>query len=304
MPTLTITTAPKMAATILPFRTGDLRSLELSHGRYVVRPAITSDEIDAALRLRFAIFNVELGEGLAKSFANGKDEDVFDRQCEQVIVIDRTLKQIVGTCRLRTYDQAKSHSGFYSSARFNLSTLPNRLLENAVEFGRTCIARGHRNKNSFRLLWRFLMGYSIQTQKQYLFGCCSLKSQDPLAGGSLYEWLREAGYTHDEFRVIPRPGSKCIFYKTAQKSSKVNLPSPLYTYLKRGAKICGLPALDRDFRTIDFFTLLDLQQSPVERPQGDMMGGSLRSTVRSAPNLLAERSTPTSHPSQKVHSTW
>ena len=79
MSTPTLTTAPKMEATILPFRTGDLRSLELSHGRYVVRPAITWDEIDAALRLRFAIFNVELGEGVAKSFANGKDEDVFDR---------------------------------------------------------------------------------------------------------------------------------------------------------------------------------------------------------------------------------
>jgi len=27
-----------------------------------------------------------------------------------------------------------------------------------------------------------------------------------------------------------------------------------------GAKICGPPALDREFKTIDFLTLLDLEQ--------------------------------------------
>ena len=33
-------------------------------------------------------------------------------------------------------------------------------------------------------------------------------------------------------------------------------------YLSLGAKICGAPALDREFRTIDFLTLLDLQALP------------------------------------------
>jgi putative hemolysin len=30
-----------------------------------------------------------------------------------------------------------------------------------------------------------------------------------------------------------------------------------------GAKICGPPALDRQFKTIDFLTLLDLRALPV-----------------------------------------
>jgi putative hemolysin len=38
------------------------------------------------------------------------------------------------------------------------------------------------------------------------------------------------------------------------------LPSTLHTYLKLGAKICGMPAIDREFRTIDFFTILDLHE--------------------------------------------
>jgi putative hemolysin len=37
------------------------------------------------------------------------------------------------------------------------------------------------------------------------------------------------------------------------------VPKLLRTYLSLGAKICGPPALDRDFQTIDFLTLLDLE---------------------------------------------
>jgi putative hemolysin len=34
---------------------------------------------------------------------------------------------------------------------------------------------------------------------------------------------------------------------------------PLRTYLTVGAKICGPPAIDREFKTIDFLTLMDLK---------------------------------------------
>jgi putative hemolysin len=33
----------------------------------------------------------------------------------------------------------------------------------------------------------------------------------------------------------------------------------LRAYLAIGARICGPPAIDREFRTIDFLTMLDLQ---------------------------------------------
>ena len=37
------------------------------------------------------------------------------------------------------------------------------------------------------------------------------------------------------------------------------IPKLLRAYLTLGAKICGPPALDREFKTIDFLTLLDLE---------------------------------------------
>jgi putative hemolysin len=40
------------------------------------------------------------------------------------------------------------------------------------------------------------------------------------------------------------------------------VPKLLRAYLSIGAKICGSPALDQDFKTIDFLTLLDLRSLP------------------------------------------
>jgi putative hemolysin len=40
---------------------------------------------------------------------------------------------------------------------------------------------------------------------------------------------------------------------------QVRVPKLLKTYLAIGARICGPPAWDREFGTIDFLTLLDLK---------------------------------------------
>jgi putative hemolysin len=52
--------------------------LEIREERYSVRFAQTHEELSAALKLRFEIFNLELREGLDESFQTGRDEDEFD----------------------------------------------------------------------------------------------------------------------------------------------------------------------------------------------------------------------------------
>ena len=42
-------------------RVSERTSIEIAGGRYVVRLAETIGEIDAALKLRFEVFNLELG---------------------------------------------------------------------------------------------------------------------------------------------------------------------------------------------------------------------------------------------------
>ena len=76
--------------------------------RYSLRFAGTREEVEAALRLRFEVFNLELCEGFAESFFTGLDEDEFDRVCEHLIVLDEAGGKVVGIHRLQIKQMEKS----------------------------------------------------------------------------------------------------------------------------------------------------------------------------------------------------
>ena len=46
------------------------------------------------------------------------------------------------------------------------------------------------------------------------------------------------------------------------------IPRLLSAYLALGARICGAPAIDREFRTIDFLTWLDIEAPALRALQG------------------------------------
>ena len=235
-------------------------SFEIAEGRYVVRFARTREEIDAALRLRFEVFNLELGEGLAGSFATGRDADEFDEVCHHLIVVDANDDRVVGTYRCQTGETAAAR-GFYSAGEFDLSRLPASVLLDAVELGRACVAQPHRNMHVLFLLWKGLAAYVAASRKRYLFGCCSLTSQDEAEGRRTFEFLKQHGHLHPAFRVTPRAGLECRGDSLMTNAAAgVRIPKLFNTYLRFGARVCGPPAIDRLFKTIDFFVLFDVQE--------------------------------------------
>ena len=236
-------------------------------GRYVVRLAKTIEEIDAALKLRFEVFNLELGEGLDSSFRTGRDRDEFDSSCDHLIVTNQTNGNVVGTYRLRTIEVAKHADGFYSAGEFDLNYLPQGVLNQALEVGRACIAQSHRNKQVLFLLWKGLARYVQARQKRFLFGCCSLTSQEPGDGNQLWNQLINGGHMHPTFFVPPKSGCECS--AIPGPSSEVEIPKLFRMYLSIGAKVCSPPAIDRVFKTIDFLVFFDIdaalpQKSEVE----------------------------------------
>lgn len=234
--------------------------VEIDGGRYLVRFARTSAEIDAALRLRFEVFNLELGEGLADSFATGRDRDEFDAVCHHLIVIDTEEDRIVGTYRCQTGEMAAAR-GFYSAGEFDLSGLSAAVLLDAVELGRACVARTHRDAQVLFLLWKGLAAYVAAQQKRYLFGCCSLTSQDEREGVRVFEMLKQGGHLHPTLRVLPLAGLACRRGGlTDAEAAAVKLPKLFGTYLRFGARVCGPPAIDRLFKTIDFLVLFDVEE--------------------------------------------
>ncbi|HSE26133.1 MAG TPA: GNAT family N-acyltransferase [Pyrinomonadaceae bacterium] len=237
-------------------RVSEETPLEIASGRYVVRLAETIEEIDAALKLRFEVFNLELGEGLDSSFRTGRDHDEFDGSCDHLIVTDQTNGNVVGTYRLMTIEMAKHVGGFYSASEFDLNYLPQEVLNQALELGRACIAQSHRNRQVLFLLWKGLAQYVQARRKRFLFGCCSLTSQDPKDGNQLHDQLINGGRMHPTFFVPTRSGYECP--SVTSRSSEVEIPKLFRMYLSIGAKVCSPPAIDRVFKTIDFLVLFDI----------------------------------------------
>jgi putative hemolysin len=118
------------------------------------------------------------------------------------------------------------------------------------------------------LLWKGIAAYVAHNQKRYLFGCCSLTSQDPGEGSRVFDYLEANGHLHKQFSVSPETGLECVYSARASKSrlpwlaegcsSEVVLPKLFKIYLRFGAKVCGPPAIDREFKTIDFLVIFDV----------------------------------------------
>ncbi|MBZ0115342.1 MAG: GNAT family N-acetyltransferase, partial [Thermoanaerobaculia bacterium] len=61
---------------------------EIVDGRYALRFARNDEELNALLRLRFEVFNLEMNEGLEGSFETQLDRDDFDAVCHHLIVVN------------------------------------------------------------------------------------------------------------------------------------------------------------------------------------------------------------------------
>lgn len=231
---------------------------------YELALAENIDEVRAAQRLRFEVFNLELHEGLAEAFVTGLDADDFDEVCDHLLVRDRETNAVVGTYRLQTGRSAAVQRGYYSEQEFDFHPFePWR--DQLVELGRACVAAGHRNIVVLNLLWRGIARYAQSHGARYLTGCSSLTTQDEAAALATYRSLAASHLVESSWQTSPKPGWRC----TARNGQPVALPVPklLRAYLALGAKICGEPAIDRNFRTVDFLTWIDLQALPVRTLQ-------------------------------------
>ena len=222
---------------------------------YRLRLAETPDDIKAAQALRFLVFNVELSERLSHSLFSCLDIDEFDAVCDHLLVEDSRTGTIVGTYRLQTGICAREHFGYYSAREFDFTPF-EAMRDSMLELGRACIHHDHRSFAVLSLLWRGIAEYSRQHATRYLIGCSSLTSQDCGIGAAT--WQRLSGHlAPPQWRTDPLPACACALDAPAAHAPRT--PKLLATYLSLGAMMCGPPAIDRAFGTIDFLTLVDLQ---------------------------------------------
>ena len=234
----------------------------------MARLAGSEDEVRRAQQLRFEVFNLELGEGLAESYATGLDIDPFDEFCDHLIVEELATNEVVGTYRLQTGQLAAVNLGYYSEREFDFGPYEPFRCE-TIELGRACVHVDHRNFNLLHLLWRGIARYAVERNARHLIGCSSISSQDPADGIAVYQRLQPYLVAHElqtypraEFRIVTGGHAGWFPEESTAPASGDASSRLLRAYLAIGARICGPPAIDRDFGTIDFLTLLDLEALP------------------------------------------
>jgi putative hemolysin len=259
--------ATTVPAFTLPLETIRPR-IDANVGRYRLRLAESIEDREAACRLRFSVFNIEMGEGLEGSYQTGLDTDQFDHFCDHLLVEDKMqgdqASRVIGTYRMQSGTTAGYNLGYYSEQEFNFAPY-EPLRPGILELGRASIHREHRTPEVLTLLWRGIAQYANDMELRYLIGCSSIPSKNPTEGWELYRQL-EHYRVSPEFETLTNPAYACVADQGAREllepnaaPTPVKVPKLLKTYLTIGARIAAPPAWDREFGTIDFLTLLDLK---------------------------------------------
>jgi putative hemolysin len=239
--------------------TQDCERLTTSTPLFRLSLAQNIDDLTACQRLRYQVFNCELGEGFADSHATGLDRDGFDVICDHLMVHDSTTGILVGTYRMQTGYRALGNIGYYSSQLFDLTPF-EPIRGEVLELGRACVHQDYRTSTALSLLWKGIASYATLCNARYLIGCSSLSSQDQNEGLALYHSLRHKYLVEPALRTEPHPASRC--QQTRELVAPPRTPRLFRAYLEVSGRLCGPPAIDPVFRTIDFLTLVDLHRIP------------------------------------------
>lgn len=232
--------------------------IHIETNSYIVKTAETTSELLDLLRLRFEVFL----EGKRKIIPIDFDE--YDLLADHLMIIDKKSGKPVGTYRLIS---SKFSNKFYSESEFYIDKIKN-LNINLLEMGRAAIKKEHRNGITIALLWKGISEYVKKTQAKYLFGCSSVYTTEPVEIAYIYLYLKENYFINNLFcsaktnYQVPNLNKYIEFLKNTKVdlSYASNLiPSLLKSYLNAGAFICSEPALDKEFRCVDFITLLDTE---------------------------------------------
>jgi putative hemolysin len=240
-------------------------SFLFERGHYIVKTAENAQELEECLKLRFEVFHREYMEKKRKT---GVDVDGLDLACDHLVIRDKRSGKVIGTYRLNS---SLFTNTFYSANEFNM----DRLLEipgNKLELGRACIDKEYRTGVIITLLWRGIAEYIQRTDTKVLFGCGSIKTMDPLEIGCVTKYLIEEKALTYEYDVTPtkkfkvKPLDRVLEYLESnpfqydKDAIAKSLPALFSSYIGAGAKICGEPALDREFRCIDFLTVMRMEE--------------------------------------------
>lgn len=220
------------------------------------------DEVREAQRLRYEVFATEMGARLKATIA-GHDTDIFDDFCEHLLVRDVRTREVIGTYRVLTPEQARRIGCTYSDTEFDLTRLRG-LRSRMVELGRSCVHAQHRHGGVILALWGALADFMVRNRLDTMVGCASIPMMHNGmvcgdAAASIWRQLRETHLAPIEYQVLPRLP---LPVDRLDASLDIEPPALIKGYLRLGARVLGAPAWDPDFNTADLPMLMRLADLP------------------------------------------
>lgn len=225
--------------------------LDQYFGSYHLSVAKNLDDLTHVLRLRHQVFFHSAEE------SNELDIDPFDMDAEHLMLWDLESDRLVGTYRMRSSEKVQD---YYSQGEFDLSSI--LALEGIkVELGRACLHPDFRNGSTMGVLWQGLAEALRQMKAKWVFGCSSIPVGDGSTLVNLCSSVYQKYLSPEKYRVRPWKTLEELKNLSELKLNepRLKLPPLLKAYLNLGAWVCGEPAWDPEFDTVDFLTLLDVE---------------------------------------------
>jgi len=235
---------------------------------YLLKFAENEDEILAAQRLRYRVFNCEQNRGLDSAKNDEFDRDEFDEGAAHLIVFDKGNGMPIGTYRA-IGQPGNAPDKMYSAREYEVNGI-ERYLPQIIEVGRSCVDKDYRNGAVVAFLWSGMAAITLRSGCRYLCGCVSLEDACPPVAWAVYQSLRDKGLFFPDVDFKPR--QRFSFQRPAQTEIdsilndraqlRAAMPPLLKGYITIGAKLLGEPAFDYEFGSIDLPVMVDMWRLP------------------------------------------
>ena len=204
-------------------------------------------------------------------FKNSKtkqsDSDEYDKFCDHLVVIDKSVRDnfVVGTYRLLLKPKSLARQRFYSESEFDISNLLTCNKSSLLEAGRSCVHEQYRDGRIIRLLWRGLATYIVNNRVDLIFGCASFPSSNYKLFIKQLSYLYHYHKTPKSLNTSPVKKLKANFNIMQKNKIDIeqefrNLPPLIKAYIRVGAWIGPGAIVDLKFDTTDVLIVLNAKK--------------------------------------------
>jgi len=235
---------------------------------YLLKFAENDDEILAAQKLRYRVFNCEQNRGLDSANSAEFDSDEFDEGAAHLIAFNKADGEPIGTYRA-IGQPGNDPEKMYSAREYEVNGI-EPYVPQIIEVGRSCVDKDFRNGGVVTILWMGMAAITLRSGCRYLCGCVSLEDARPAVAWAVYESLLEKGLSFPGIHFTPRDKFKFQRPDEAEIARVRNdrallreaMPPLLKGYITIGAKLLGEPAFDYEFGSIDLPVMVDMWRLP------------------------------------------